>query len=259
MTTQINDIQVVNQKITLGLFGFLFLIRLVEGYLQAITQGNSYPFFVYIYINGSLIFTTIIIWRNKANANELNLDKFFIYIFILTGILLFLSFGLSFIGMVAILCVVLTVRTFFIKRFALNNSRNNYRTIIVFILLGTVPVIVLKLLVRELSTYLNPYMALSASEIFMIVAVILWGVIIEEILFRGALWMLLTKWNFSNKKIVITQAFMFWLVHLNYISGASFGIVIFLIGLWFGFLVLRSKSLVPSTITHFVWNVMSDL
>jgi membrane protease YdiL (CAAX protease family) len=58
----------------------------------------------------------------------------------------------------------------------------------------------------------------------------------------------------SGLKILFVQALLFWIVHLNSTSRTFFWVLLPLLGLWLGFLVLRSKSLIPSISTHFVYN-----
>jgi membrane protease YdiL (CAAX protease family) len=81
----------------------------------------------------------------------------------------------------------------------------------------------------------------------------------EELLFRGLLWMFLEKLKLSGLKILFIQALLFWIVHLNTTSRAPFWVLLPPFGLWLGFLVLRSKSLIPSISTHFVYNLIAYL
>jgi len=75
------------QKITFWIFVFLFVIRLISGFILAITHGNGYPPFTDFYIVVYLVFITSIIWLNKGNLGELNIGRYFIYIFIISSTL----------------------------------------------------------------------------------------------------------------------------------------------------------------------------
>ena len=105
---------------------------------------------------------------------------------------------------------------------------------------------------------------LSPSDIFFIEDGIALNCIyaaFEEFLFRGLLWMILRRLKWKEFWILIFQLVLFMISHLQYsISnpiffwiGTSGG------GLIFGIMAWRSKSLTPSTITHFFYNVLVDI
>jgi membrane protease YdiL (CAAX protease family) len=121
-------------------------------------------------------------------------------------------------------------------------------------ILGVVPVLLLRLLANEPSLFIKNLFILNGIRIFLLIFRTLFFVLYEELLFRGLLWMYLEKLKLSDLKILFVQALLFWIVHLNQMSSASFWVLLPLLGLWLGFLVLRSKSLIPSISTHFVYN-----
>ena len=258
VSTQSNKISSTNSNLTLGIFFFLFLTRLASGFVLKITHGDGYPIFTdFITVIGLAFFTFTILF-NRWNLSDLNIGRNFIYTFIISSILLFLYFGISLIGIVTFICLVLTLRVSLRYMFEFNNKEHNYQAFL-YVALGIAPVILLKLFAHNPSTYINSFRDLSSDKLYWIIIMGLWNVVFEEFLFRGLLWMILSRWMFDTKKIIITQAFLFWLVHLNLIVRPYFGINAFLFGLWLGYLTLRSKSLIPGTLAHFVWNITANL
>jgi membrane protease YdiL (CAAX protease family) len=167
-------------------------------------------------------------------------------------------YSFSLISIIAIICLVLTLRTLLGLNFEFNHKKYNYQAFL-YLILGITFVILIKFFAHTPSAYINALLNLSADKFSWLITIGLWNVVLEEFLFRGLLWMILSKWMLDNDKILITQASLFWLVHMNLIIGPSFGIYAFIIGLWVGYLALSSKSLIPGTITHFVWNIMANL
>ena len=95
--------------------------------------------------------------------------------------------------------------------------------------------------------------------------------IYEEMLFRGLIITLLLK-KYSELKSIIISAILFGLLHIlnlfnvgNSITTAdlffSFGNVIwaFIIGLFYGFTFVKTKSVIPGIIVHYLGNTLLDL
>jgi membrane protease YdiL (CAAX protease family) len=78
----------------------------------------------------------------------------------------------------------------------------------------------------------------------------------EEPVFRAILWGYLARLNWPPLRILVFQAALFGFAHLD---AALFGswvtpLIAFLYGLVFGWLVWRSKTIVPSIIAHGITN-----
>ncbi len=79
------------------------------------------------------------------------------------------------------------------------------------------------------------------------------GPILEELLFRGALWKPLRKsYQGLATPVIVTTALLFAMVHMEWQRAIHVG----LIGLCLGFLRQVSGSLVPSTLVHIVFNTI---
>ena len=82
--------------------------------------------------------------------------------------------------------------------------------------------------------------------------------IFEEPMFRGFLWGYLRKVNWKEKWILLFQASLFWIAHINYLDRPySFWIAVPVSGIVLGFLVWRSRSLVSAMFAHAIVNSMS--
>lgn len=81
-----------------------------------------------------------------------------------------------------------------------------------------------------------------------------------EPLFRGFLWGLLKKMNWKDSRICLFQAALFILGHIYYLGkyNYSFFIIVPVSALILGLLVLRSKSIGTSMITHGLINSVAD-
>lgn len=85
------------------------------------------------------------------------------------------------------------------------------------------------------------------------------GSIFEEAMYRGLLFMFLKDLRFGESKFLYTQAFIFWISHINYLFQGPLYFWIFIpaMGLTLGYIVLRTKSIAVSAITHILMNVIT--
>jgi len=246
------------RRITLLAFWALFLIRVIAGYISATQREDIAPDYQYFYFTASLIIIAIFVLANKDDLSKFNIDKYVVYTLILSSVVLFLSFGFSFFGIIAIISALLVRKVLYIPKTEAYKT-SIFLVILSFTILGVAPEILLKLFLPESLRYPNYYLDFSAGEIIVFVSLRLWDVMFEEMLFRSILWGIMLERNIDIKKIVVTQAFLFWLVHLDGIITPSYAIPILIFGIWTGFLVLRSKSLIPSIATHVIHNLTSRL
>jgi membrane protease YdiL (CAAX protease family) len=82
--------------------------------------------------------------------------------------------------------------------------------------------------------------------------------VIEETTFRGFLWGYLSNKGWSNKRILIFQAFIFWAAHIPALSQNPFDLIftIPIASIGLGLLVWRTRSLAPGIITHALSNTL---
>lgn len=115
----------------------------------------------------------------------------------------------------------------------------------IFVFLPVIPLMVIRGI--EIETNLIVAAFINAS---------FFGVVFEEFLFRGLLWKMLKDLGFTERKIIATQAFLFWMAHYHLLlSGSlSFWITIPIISLMLGIVISKSKSLGLSISAHFLYN-----
>ena len=81
----------------------------------------------------------------------------------------------------------------------------------------------------------------------------------EELLFRGFLWGYLRQCKYSDFSILCIQAILFWAGHHFYYDSPMIWINVLISGLIFGIVAWKTKSLFLSAIVHACWNSASVL
>jgi membrane protease YdiL (CAAX protease family) len=236
------------KKINIIILCFLLFVRLADAYMPRI--WGDYAFFYYVLISFPVL--VYIIWFNRENLSELNIDRSFILIFVFCGALVTLLFWSSYLGIIAGIGTLIVFLLLSIQRLRFNDT-SNLSSIIVITLLGLAPIILLRTLDNRFYSF--DWLSVKQESIYLIIVSRLWSVVYEEMLFRGMLWMMLKNLTNSNWKVLFIQGFIFWIAHFSYLPRLSFWISVPLSGLWFGLLLWRSKSLTPGTIVHFIYNL----
>ena len=255
MTSVGNWLAINKRWVTYLTFVVLFVIQVISGYFFATNGKDAVPPFEKVYFTVPIIILSIFILANKDELDKFNIDKYVIYTFVLLGIMLFLSFWLSVMGIAAVASSIVVMAVVPGLKTELNRKKNFFH-IIFFILIGITPELFVKLLFSDLYQNYIFFSGLSIGAIIAVNSITLWNVMFEELLFRSILWKILNDLNFSGTKIILIQAFLFWLVHFRF---TAFGLAALVFGIWAGFLTLRSKSLTASIATHFVHNITSRL
>jgi membrane protease YdiL (CAAX protease family) len=255
VTIAVEKLPLVNkQKITIGILCVLLLLRLTDAYL-ILRIWSEYAFFYYVLITFPLL--VFILWLNSENLQILNIDIPFILLFILLGVLLCWYYWSTFLGIVTGLGTLIVFDLFRRRKFIFEKMRSN-SSLIIITLVGLIPVVLVRAFDSDL-LLLEHFSNLNSYDVGWLFTSRLWGVIYEEMLFRGMLWMTLKSFKVDDKKILFIQAFLFWLAHISTLPSLSFWTTVPLAALWYGFLVLSSKSLTSSTITHFIYNLSAAL
>jgi len=172
--------------------------------------------------------------------------------------MLVISLSFSFVSLFIIACLLVVRKELFAPTFDTNQT-NNFAKIIWWICVGLFPEILGRIFFFTLYQGYPFLDGFSASGIFVVISLVLWNLFFEEILFRGVLWGILHDWNWSDRKIILIQAVLFWLVHVDLVTNVALGLPVLFFGIWVGFLTAHSKSLIPSMATHFFHNITSKL
>lgn len=95
-------------------------------------------------------------------------------------------------------------------------------------------------------------MALGDNVVAVLIAAVLLAPISEECLMRGLILKNLQRY-FSVPVVILIQAIMFGIFHMNWVQG----IYVLPVGAALGFVAIKSKSVIPSIVMHMLYNSMS--
>ncbi len=185
------------RKTTLAILLLLLAGRFFKSLaLLLIWHAASPPYWwevIYLVIAYFLISITFFI--NRRNLRSLNLDKNFMVLFIFIGFLFALSIRLA-LGIVLGLLALFNLLVLWLGWFQFEPFRPNYRQLFALILLYFVPDILILVLTRRYPILqdinLVSRAAFTANPS---------GVIFEEVIFRGMLWMVLKNSNLDDTSI----------------------------------------------------------
>lgn len=207
-------------------------------------QNQSIQFFY----NYSFILVLFVVIINRSNIKELNIDKIFMFI-LLGGGLGYLrttswDFKSVLIGVALILMSILyTGGQYNFGNIQPNLSRTIFLISITF-----------------LAGILFTIDSISFSKINLALQWFIIGIplaIVEEVVFRGMLWMFLKKLNFSEYKIIILQAIFFWIPHVYFASEnpVSFWVIVPIMSIILGVSVWATRSITSSIFLHVLFNI----
>jgi membrane protease YdiL (CAAX protease family) len=90
-----------------------------------------------------------------------------------------------------------------------------------------------------------------AQNVIMVIYVCVLGPVLEEILFRGLILQSLRPWG--DNLAILVSGVLFGLMHLNLPQGAS----AVLAGFFFGFVAIKTGSILPTIVLHILNNVVA--
>lgn len=202
---------------------------------------------LYLFDNYSFILVMVVIIVNRNRLKDLNIDKFFIPILLIGG----MSYRWASSGL---WLVVINLWIFFTAFLYVKG----------WLKFGdTEPILLRITLVIVIAFFLCILFIIDSITFTKIGWAIQWfkeGIsllIVEEVMFRGLLWMFLKNLNFSVFKIVVLQAILFWLSHVYYANDYPilFWVLAPIAGIIFGIVVWRTRSITSSTIAHVLFNI----
>jgi hypothetical protein len=254
-----NDKFAPNEKISNVILIFLLVARLTDNYLAVWIFGANTPeWYRHWYSGIAYILTVTIVWLNRHRLATLHIDRPFIIILITGGVLysFFLRYDIGiFVGITAGL-IFLAYKN---NHLVLNNSVRYPKQIGLFIfltiLLALAPVLLFRPTLKsplDLNTFTTSFSQVIIAELALIA--------FEEVLFRGALWAYVRSLGLSEQTTFYTTTILFWISHFRYLAlPYVFWVSLPICSILLGLMTLRSKSLTPSTIGHFIFNFISQL
>jgi membrane protease YdiL (CAAX protease family) len=256
-----------HKKLTLILIVSYLLMVIPINWILQYFLNNSWPDWIRItiYLIEYLIIS-LLIWIEKYHLEEFNID--------LWSISLFLLFGSLFRPIYTnnhVVALLSSISFIFIAIFLFLDLRRNHIRLsrscrpFIWLFIGLLFCIIELFVIMKVGI---PSIGISGPTSIPIVNYLssflfyLCNVAIpEETVFRGFLWGVLNKFGYSFKKILIIQAILFTAAHIRFFQPepimANLGI--FGLGIFFGFLAWKSKSIFPSIVTHTIHNIIVDL
>jgi membrane protease YdiL (CAAX protease family) len=239
----------------------LLIIRLLDIALTWLFFGSTSPptWFSALLFFFSYTLTAFLIWLKRDELGNLHIDKVFIYFYIFSGILICLFYQSGIFGLGALLISILIFIALQTNKLDFGEVAPSYLKHRYVILVGLLPFLLVFLInihfVKSISLDTQTVVAVMLNANFA-------AVVYEEVLFRAFLWGYLRNLKFSDFQALIIQSVLFWIAHWQKLASGNyfvFLIVLPLLSLLLGFVVLRSRSITQSTISHFLYNALLGL
>lgn len=251
----------MKQKITKVLFFFLLIVRFAgEIFVDKLYNSQIPDWFKYLYFLA--IYSTIImlIWFNKNHLQDMNIDRWFILLVLVAGAFLFLFYLPPAIGVIILFLMAFMAWCLVNAKLNLAVFNINPWNLFVYIYISLIPVSLLffyDIFFARVEIKISEQLILSVAINRDIL-----GIVFEEILFRGVLWMLLTNLKLSPRKVVIIQALFFWIAHYQLLFKGSyytFWVTLPVVSLTYGVIVYKSKSISVTSLCHWANNFATAL
>lgn len=193
----------------------------------------------------SFILMLLVIVLNTNSLEKMNFDKYFMHIFLFSCVIYAFFYTNFIFGVVIFFQLYLIYQKNQLQPFDFSTYVINNKTLLLFLLTFLIFYITQGPL--DLS-FQNIVSSFTKAKFF--------GVLFEEFLFRGLIWMCLRKINLKDNYILVIQTFLFWFAHYNTFEGnsVSFLLVIPYVSLILGLLVYYSKALSISFAAHLLYN-----
>ena len=244
------------EKITAGALIILLALRIKNSYITEKMDGEYASFYQKLI---ALLLLIFVIWINQKSLHLLQVDKPLLLLFGLSSFLLCFYFWDTLLEIVLIASLLLFFRLLFDENLIFERDISlSKNSTFLYVVLGLIPLILFGIILGDFS-YLQNFLSLGIAEITWAISMRLWNATYEVLLFWGILWMVLKKLKINNIGIIFIAAVLFWFAHINLFPSKTFWVTMPIIGLWLGYLTSRSKSLVPATITYFIYNMIASI
>jgi membrane protease YdiL (CAAX protease family) len=244
----------LNEKISNVILISLLLVRLLGQYVPRVFGAdtpNWYAGIVYI-------LTAAIVWLNRHKLAALNIDRPFILALLLGGVL-YVIYLIQSVGIFVGIAVGFIYWAYLNNQLVFKNpvpfEWGTGLLILLTVLLALAPVLLVRPTLKtplDLPMFITTFLEILITQLA--------SIVFEEVLFRGALWAYVRNVGLSEQAAFCIGAILFWVSHYEYLSLNSpyfFWIAAPIIAILLGLMTWRSKSLTPSTISHFLFNFIS--
>lgn len=247
----------LNEKTANAILFFLLFVRLADPYLPVWIFGSNtrewYSGIVYI-------LTVAIILLNRHRLALLNIDRPFIAALLIGGIL-YVFYLIQSVGVFVGIAVGLIYWAYQSNQLVFKNPvpypKGTGLLILLTILLALAPIVLFRPTLKsplDLQIFGTTFLEILIPQLA--------GIVFEEVLFRGALWAYVRSLGLGDQSAFYIQAVLFWVSHHEFLSlnnPYSFWVAVPIAAVLWGLMTWRSKSLTPSTISHVLFNSISQL
>ena len=224
----------------------LINVTALSSWIDALRSVQNWTF--YLWERFSFVLVGIVILVNRSDLKKINIDRSFLALFVISGIL-FCGYSFWPLGWMGVLISGYIV--YLVSKNEINfenDSRPN----------SLLPIIILVLLF--FLSFLLQNVALNVATFNTIIQNIsdqLPFLLAEEVIFRGLLWVCLKELGWSELVIIIVQAMLFWFFHIYYMFSEPvlFWLIVPATSMFLGILVWKYKSITPSLVAHILFNL----
>jgi membrane protease YdiL (CAAX protease family) len=216
---------------------------------------------VVVFLTGTYLCTGVLLCRNLATLDQYCISLPALVLFLISPILAIISNPSDMTALVRMAMAVAFAIYLFRNKTLRNTVKNSIRAILWNDLFVLVSISVSTVLFAYLRGFSGTESAVSPS---MLVTGFLFqlsfAAVMEEPLFRGFLWGSLRQAGIKEGWICVIQAALFWLAHIYYFNtGINFWVVVPIASLVLGLVILKTKSISYSMVTHAALNSLGDV
>jgi membrane protease YdiL (CAAX protease family) len=249
-------------------FLFLILCLLIPFHLLVFFVYHSFPDWATQTVElGTYILLSALVLIRRSTLQDYQIDKTALWILILSGTL-FRVGPFSIINITYWLIGVLLIAVYFRGYFSFKPqaSRVGWFFVSIFSGIGLPVILFLILNLPNIINIPNWFILFSQKHPWPSFSFVLnnlaynifYVAVIEELVYRGFLWGCLEKKGWGWIKILFFQSGLFWAGHLFYLDSNPFTLwfAIPMMGLAFGFVARRSRSVTLSILMHGISNAV---
>lgn len=247
-------------KMSLILIAILLYLRYPLVFAAQFGKTNNLVSTV-VFLTGTYLCTGIFICKNMKNLYQYCISVPALILFLLSPIAYYISNPYDLTALVRIAMAIVFAIYLFSRRNVLSAVKNGSKAI----LLNSLFVIACIIITTLLFAYIRGFSGVeSPVALSMLTSGLMFqlsfAAVMEEPLFRGFLWGGFRQLGLKEIWICILQALLFWLGHIYYLNtGINFWVVIPIGSLILGLIIMKTKSITYSMLTHSCMNALGDI
>ncbi|MBI5351124.1 MAG: CPBP family intramembrane metalloprotease [Chloroflexi bacterium] len=220
-------------------------LSILDRYLFVFQWLGSFPVIIFI------------LRLNRDRLQEMNMDRFYVCLLVIAGLIpLYKSpniFPFNFFAVITVIALIYAVYFLFSNKVKFGVIDFNALRMILLIT-GVFAGITVCIAGFGEAIKINLPHSGQLLDIFLFQQIP--GLIYEEAMYRGMLYIFLMDVGVSKSKAFYIQAFWFWIKHMHFSLPFFFWIMLPILSLTYGYIAMRSKSLTPSTLAHLLYSTL---